>query len=178
MTAGPLRPRPLPRPPAGGQPGPPVKLGTRPPATIISTWRGSRLFPTLPRRLISTAATTDMTVPAARRPQRGQQTIGEKETKRGAAWLLLLLFLLSGVLRSSFLLRGEAGPAGRIVAVSCAPAPRSEAELATSKYYFQLQSVSRFLLEFCENFQNTVNATTLNPTNRNTWSMTTILKLK
>ena len=90
---------------------------------------------------------------------------------------LLLLFLLSGVLRSSFLLRGEAGPAGRIVAVSCAPAPRSEAELATSKYYFQLQSVSRFLLEFCENFQNTVNATTLNPTNRNTWSMT-ILKLK
>ena len=30
MTAGPLRPRPLPRPPAGGQPGPPVKLGTRP----------------------------------------------------------------------------------------------------------------------------------------------------
>ena len=180
MTAGPLRPRPLPRPPAGGQPGPPVKLGTRPPATIISTRRGWRLFPTLPRRLISTAATTDMTVPAARRPRRGQQTIGEKETKRGAAWLLLAA-AVSAVWGPEVFLsparRGEAGPAGRIVAVSCAPAPRSEAELATSKYYFQLQSVSRFLLEFCENFQNTVNATTLNPTSRNTWSMT-ILKLK
>ena len=177
MTAGPLRPRPLPRPPAGGQPGPPVKLGTRPPATIISTRRGSRPFPTLPRRLISTAATTDMTVPAARRPRRGQQTIGEKETKRGAAWLLAAA--VSAVWGPEVFLsparRGRASWAHCCGLLS--PAPRSEAELATSKYYFQLQSVSRFLLEFCENFQNTVNATTLNPTSRNTWSMT-ILKLK